>query len=266
MTLDEQFMTRWETRLARWVAYRPVTGSSGARRLARAVAEDLSALGFAVERLPHAEGEMLVARISNGAGPRLGLYGHYDVVDGGDGRLGFGGGRVSGRGVADNLGPLALRFEVLRTIGAVGSMVWVIEPGEETGSRALAAWLEQGGTVAADLWLDETGYFDATGDQRILTTHSDAVVERAVQVVSEVACVAGRGVRREQRRLRRIATDARSAVERLFGDRPYLALGPNDDASDVHGDSESLALSNTALAAAQFARLVAWLDSRAARS
>lgn len=256
-------LARWLERLDRWIALHPVTGSTAARQLGEELEHELTGLGFGVERWPGLEGDLLIARAGPAAGRVLAMYGHTDVVAGGTTRTVVRDGRVHGRGVADNLGPLALRLEVLRERGVQGPLIWVIEPGEETGSRTLATWLEHTGGVAADLWLDETGYFTATGDQRLLAVHADDTLVALIDALAAVARAGARGVHHERRRLNRVTDDAVPVVERLFGARPYLAIGPNDDGCGVHEVVESLALANAELAAQQFAELLARSAERA---
>lgn len=233
-----------------------MSGSPALARVAEEIVAVLAARGFAVERHPHPSGDLLVARL-RADGPRLGLYGHYDVEPGGTTALQLAGGRVYGRGAGDNLGPLALRLSVLERCRHDLDLLWVIEPGEEVGSLALAAWLAATPAPRVDLWLDETGYFETDGTQRVLLTDPDERVLELARRCEALAAAAGRRTRIEHRRLHRVVPQGRFSVETLFGEVPYLALGPNDDLSGVHGDHESLPLDTIELSARQFESLLA---------
>ena len=162
------------------------------------------------------------------------------------------GGRVFGRGVGDNLGPLALRLGVLERYRRRANLLWIIEPGEEIGSHALAEWLGRMGKPKAGLWLDETGYFEIGKGQRVLSMGMDARMAGVVQQCAEVAAIAGWRTRTEERRLRRFSVEAGFNLEGLFKGAPYLAIGPNDDLSDVHGEQESLPLDTIEVSMRQF--------------
>ncbi|HEY4243199.1 MAG TPA: M20/M25/M40 family metallo-hydrolase [Kofleriaceae bacterium] len=244
-------MGSWLARLEAWVRLHPVAGSRGHAQLADEIVRTLAAGGLSVSRHAHATGDLLVARC-RGAGPLLGVYGHYDVAPGGRTDLLATADRVFGRGVGDNLGPLALRLSVLERYEGRANLLWVIEPGEEGGSVALADWFDSSGNPQVDLWLDETGYFDVGGMQRVLGLGITEELADVLRRCGSLAATMGRATRREERTLRRVVTDAASNVERLFQGAPYVALGPNDDHSDVHGEHESLPLDTIELSMRQF--------------
>ncbi len=257
-------MTSWLARLEHWVRLHPVAGSSGHAQLAEELARALAECGLSVARYAHASGHLIVAR-STGTGPPLGVYGHYDVEPGGRTDMLVTDRRVFGRGVGDNLGPLALRLSVLERYERRANLLWVIEPGEESGSHALADWVSASGAPRAEMWLDETGHFDVGGTQRVLAV---GTAERGADVLrrcGELAATMGRTTRIEDRRLRRVVTDAGFSVEGLFQDAPYLALGPNDDFSDVHGEQESLPLDTLELSMRQFEVLLDMSSGEAGR-
>lgn len=251
----DDLLNSWLARLERWVGLHPVSGSPALAQVAEEIVAVLADRGFIVERHPHPSGDLLVARL-RAEGPRLGLYGHYDVEPGGTNTLQVVEGRVYGRGVGDNLGPLALRLSVLERSRHDLDLLWVIEPGEEVGSLALADWIGETTAPRVDLWLDETGYFEADGRQRVLLADPD---ERALDLAKRcavLAAAAGRQTLVERRRLHRVVRDGRFSVEALFRDTPYLALGPNDDLSDVHGGNESLPLDTIELSVHQLESLL----------
>lgn len=251
----DDLSSAWLARLERWVRLHPVVGSHALTQVGDEIAVVLAECGLSVERYIHATGELLIAR-GTGSGPLLGVYGHYDVEPGGRTAMRVADGRVWGRGVGDNLGPLALRLSVLEAHHRSPNMVWVIEPGEEVGSPALAAWLAATHAPQPELWLDETGYFETDGTQRVLALEPDEHAHEIMRRCAELAASVGRSTRVEGRRLHRAVPDAGFSVEALFQGAPYLALGPNDDRSDVHGEQESLPLSTSDLSMRQFKALL----------
>ena len=242
----------WLARLERWVRMHPVAGSRSLAQVADEIGLVLLECGLTVERYAHPSGDLLIAR-GAGTAPLLGMYGHHDVEPGGTTTMHVAEGRVWGRGVGDNLGPLALRLSVLERHRRRPHLLWVIEPGEEIGSPALAEWLRETSVPPPALWLDETGYFEADGTQRILAVEPDDLANDVMRQCAELAAAMGRATRVERRRLHRVVADAGSGVESLFRGAPYLALGPNDDRSDVHGEQESLPLGTIDLSARQLA-------------
>ncbi len=263
--MDRGFVDAWLSVLGRWVAMHPIAASEGLNRLANEISGHLAATGFTVDRHPHRAGDLIVAT-HRGVGPVLGIYDHYDVEPGGRTQLRITATRAFGRGVADNLGPLALRLLVMsRLAHATGNIVWLIEPSEELGSPALEAWLSSTPRPKIDLWLDETGYFDADGTQRILIAAPDAPTLELTRRCGALANDKGRPSRTEHRYLRRVVPDAAFHVEALFEGSPYLAIGPNDDHSDVHGEEESLPLDTIELSAQQFAMLLCRFSEGAPR-
>lgn len=259
MTLDERELIAL---LGRWVSAHP---TANAPESCAAVADDIAvrlrALGFAVARhaMPGRAPLLVATRAAAPGAPTVGIYGHYDVEPAGDGWSGdpltlrVTHDRIIGRGVADNLGPLALRLLAARSVRRWPGVYWVIEGGEEVGSPSLAEYLDgPEGAPEVAVWLDETGYFVDRATQRVLTLHPD---ERAVamrEALEAHARAAGVRVVCDARRLRRVSPPNVAAVERLFGGAPYLALGPNDADSRVHGADESIPRGTLALCAAQF--------------
>lgn len=241
----------WLDRLREWVRLHPVAGSTGHRHLADEIADALLRCGLSVTRHPHVSGDLLVAR-GTGAGPLVGIYGHYDVEPGGPTELQVTDRRVFGRGVADNLGPLAMRLSVLERFKGRPNLLWVIEPGEESGSHALASWVAKADASKAGIWIDETGYFDDENTQRFLAARLSPMARDVLRRCKELAVASGKRARVEERHLRRVVSTAGFHVGCLFQDSPYLALGPNDDRSDVHGEAESLPLETLDISMSQF--------------
>lgn len=250
----------WLDRVRRWIDLHPVTGSPNALALAAEIALDLGGLGFTVEeRCRPGHPPLLVAKRPAPPGAlTVGIYGHYDIEPVHEGwrgdprRLRLENGRVHGRGIADNLGPLAQRLLAARDVRRWPGVLWVLEGEEETGSPMLAEHLAELQSVRVSLWLDETGYFEAPDRQRILAARQDDALADLCRRFRELAGARSVSVVFEERALNRAASISAPPVGRLFGAHPYAAFGPNDGLSNVHGADESLPLSTLALSALQF--------------
>ncbi|HEX4417720.1 MAG TPA: M20/M25/M40 family metallo-hydrolase [Kofleriaceae bacterium] len=195
-----------------------------------------------------------------GAGPHwIGLAGHYDVEHGGDGWTNdpfvpaVRAGRLYGRGTADNLGPLLLRLLALVSVepSATPSLVWVLQGEEEVGSPAAHAIYPVLRLPPVALWLEETGYFELDGRQRVLLRRPSPLTRCWVDAALELA--AGRGIDVHDRDLNKAFGASRCPfLKHLTGSATYLAIGPNDPRSRIHQADESLPLHNLALSADQF--------------
>lgn len=255
----------WLERVERWIALHPVTGSAAAQRLAGEIVAELEGLGFVVDvRGSEARSPLIVAcRAPAGNNPTVGIYGHYDIEPvagiwrGDPRRLRRASGRVYGRGIADNLGPLAARLLAVRDVRQWPGVLWVLEGEEETGSARLAENIAELGAADVALWLDETGYFEASQRQRILALGRDARLDALCAMWHGLAAEEAVSVTFEPRMLNRAAAASAGPVGRLFAGRPYAALGPNDEAANVHATDESLPLGTLGLTARQ---LVAMLE------
>ncbi|WP_437991306.1 M20/M25/M40 family metallo-hydrolase [Sorangium sp. So ce145] len=258
----------WLDRVGRWVALHPVSGTASALEVATEVHAELRALGFAVEELRRpGHAPLLVARRPAPIGiPTIGLYGHYDIEPvheswHGDAlQLRVAAGRAYGRGIADNLGPLAQRLLAARDVRSWPGVLWVIEGEEETGSPVLAGHLAALRAIDVAVWLDETGYFEVPERQRILAFRSDERLDALCRRWRELSREESVSVVLEARPLNRASATSAGSVGSLFGERPYAAFGPNDAHSNVHGADESLPLGTLALTARQ---LVATLEHMA---
>lgn len=259
----------WQDLLRAWVAAAPAADNPpGLVSVRRDLEERLQSLGFRVERheAPDAQPVLIATRppgVDARSGRTVGLFAHYDVEAAGGGWEGdpavvaLRGERVYGRGVADNLGPLALRLLALGTADAavLPGLLWVIQGEEEIGSPFAHRLFPSLHLPAVELWLEETGYFEQGGAQRVLLRRAPPSLSSAIQGLRELAARAGRAVQVHDRYLNKAFGEARCpCLTHLVGDRPYLALGPNDTSSRIHAPNESLPCATLALSQAQFLR------------
>lgn len=210
-------------------------------------------------------------RAAEGGGHgRVVLYGHYDVeaADRADWTSDplvttEREGRLHGVGIGDNKAALALRLLALEEERPCPELRWLIQGEEETDSplarRLMPAMLAE---ESADLFMEETGYFELNGAQRVLAgVHSgggelaepDDVLS-AMMGSLDPACAAW-GISR--------ATQVRRLNKSFFpGGCPfgrnlplgarYLAIGINDPRSGIHAPNESVPAWTLALHERQF--------------
>ncbi|MCB9779922.1 MAG: M20/M25/M40 family metallo-hydrolase [Alphaproteobacteria bacterium] len=255
-------MQTWRSRMAVELARRATPAhSAGLDASGGAVAQALAELGFDVKRIRQPGAAPLLVAHRPGRGPHtIGLAAHYDVELAGDGwshapfSLTEDGGRLFGRGIADNLGPLWLRIEALRVRQKPSpSLLWVIQGEEEIGSPFAHQRYPDLDLPPVDLWLEETGYFDLDGTQRLLAAHMTPDASKLLDAVAHLAAQDGRPVRVEDRYLNKAFGQNRCPfLTHLLRERPYLAVGPNDDLSQIHAPDESLPLSTLDLSVRQF--------------
>ena len=133
----------------------------------------LSAAGFSIYHHKIGDHPFLIAQLfTSPDAPTLLTYSHGDVVPGMEGRWADGrdpwilteaGGRLYGRGVADNKGQFLTNLTAIEAVqeaqDALGlNITWLIEMGEEIGSPGLAELCtQQAETLSADILLASDG-------------------------------------------------------------------------------------------------------------
>lgn len=258
----------WIALVAQWMSRMPTAENPAGLA---AVRDDLHRrlldLGFAVtvQGAPPAQAVLCATRPPAQGTRWVGLFAHYDVeLPGAEWtsepftpRLSQG--RVYGRGIADNLGPLALRCLALAAARdrPLPGLLWIIQGEEEIGSPFAHQLFPHLDLPPVSLWIEETGYFEQDGTQRLLLRHPDPALASAVQVLSDLASADGRGQRVLDRYLNKAFGEARCpCLLHLVRGRPYVAIGPNDTRSRIHAADESLPLDTLDLSSRQFLRLL----------
>ncbi len=259
--------SEWRDLVGSWIALSPSRAADPAAQSAvvRSIEDQLRALGFEVDRYGTAErAPTLLARRGVGRpGDVVAIYNHYDIEPPGEGwtsaptRLTARAGRYFGAGIADNLGPLALRLIASRAISDWPPIVWLIEGEEELGSPSLDAVTSTLRALEPALWLDETGFFGSAREQTLLSLpDSTGLPARGIAAVQGIAAMRGVSTRLEPRRMNRFSPDGVSRLARLMADTAYLAMGPNDGNSNIHRADESLPQFSLELSAAQWVGLL----------
>jgi hypothetical protein len=256
---------RWLQLLTPLVRLTPTSDNpSGTRAVIDHITFALEAIGFAVDRHGDSVTPVLCARRPGVGTQTIGLAGHYDVEAPGDGwtvppaTITEKGDRIYGRGLGDNLGPLCLRIATLEARSEpTPPLVWVLQGQEEIGSPLAHHVYPTLGLEHVALWLEETGYFESDGSQRLLARHLDAFGERLKDAVVAEACRDGRDVTIHNRHLNKAFGQHRCPfLVHLAADRPYLALGPNDPYTAIHAPDESLPRATVDISARQFDALL----------
>lgn len=173
--------------VARLVAVRSISGTSGELEAQERMADEMARAGLDVDCWPiefdalarhpaysaeirRSRGLGVTGSMGNGAGPSLILNGHVDVVGAGDEtrwsyppwRATVAGGRVYGRGVLDMKGPLCCALAAARAIRQAGVSLkgrLVIQSvmAEEDGGAGTLAALLRGPLADAAIVLEPTG-------------------------------------------------------------------------------------------------------------
>jgi cysteinylglycine-S-conjugate dipeptidase len=132
-------------------------------------------------------------------------------------------------------------------------MVFVLQGEEEVGSPAAHQLYPDLDLPVVDLWLEETGYFELDGSQRLLVRRITATTEPWVRAAVALAESQKRTVCRYDRYLNKAFGEQQCPfLAHLVGDTTYRAIGPNDPESRIHRPDESLAIANLAIAVEQF--------------
>lgn len=260
------------------VMHRTGPRDSGHHSCARWLATQLESLGFTVRLHEAGDAPPVIEahRPAKGMAGHVILYGHYDTVGAGGpwhtdpDQLTEVEGRLFARGIADNKGPLATRLWAIATLEHTPELTWFIQGEEETGSRhARSVLADRVPKLTADLYLDETGYFEGdTGALRLLARNVDGPVDESLQdwmkAIRLLASRAGLGARHEARGLNKTVVpggcpfdDALPTGARVF------ALGVNDAGSAIHGPNESLPTWTIPLHRDQLATLFHCVDREA---
>ena len=252
-----------------WVRMRAFEGNpEGLREIHLDVCSRLEDLGFSIvldhnEEAPY---RPLISAIreSNSEGRWLGFWGHYDVEPANDEdwstnpwELVEVDSRWIGRGVGDNLVPLAQRLVVFEKLDRDVNIAYFLQGEEEIGSPFAESRYGSLKIPPIDLWIEETGYFYKDGRQRFMVLNQNEFLDVILGKLQEVLEEDGRGWTVRNRPLNKaFGADRCPCLNHLLGEIPYLAIGPNDDFSTVHGIDESLNPSLLPICAEQLAKIV----------
>jgi acetylornithine deacetylase/succinyl-diaminopimelate desuccinylase-like protein len=263
---DDAFLQRWLDLATSFVSARPTASHRpGLITVRETIEARLLRMGFSVEVLGDEHVAPVIVAVREGAlgAANVGLFAHYDVEEPGNEWStdpfvpNIIDKRFYARGSGDNLGPLALRIlaleDLLSTNDRFPGIAWVIQGEEEIGSPWAHTLFPKLDLPSVDLWLEETGYFEEDGTQRLLARRIPQRMAHVIDAVTSLAHAEGRGVRVFDRYLNKAFGEARCpCLTHLLGDAPYLAIGPNDTQTRIHAANESLPLNTICLSRDQF--------------
>lgn len=213
--------------------------------------------GFTVEQIESPESPPLIVAkrpATPGASGSAVVYNHYDVdsPEGWTARdpwtLEASGERLWGLGIGDNKGALAARLIALTRNEPAPALTWLIQGEEESGSPLLTRWLDQhAASLRGTVWIDENGWRDPDGTQRILATRRGGDGEwtpldagRIARLLSALAPGGGRR-RCEPRVLNKAFAGHVCAFQRAVPRGAlYVAVGTNDAQTRIHQGDESI--------------------------
>jgi len=207
--------------------------------------------GFEIEIINNKDAPyrpVLICKLDSGLDTTIGFFGHYDVepveynrwstdpwkltdVDG----------RWQGRGVADNIVPLVQKILLSLNMAKYANLVFVIQGEEEIASPFAMKIYPHLNLPSIDLWFEETGYFYRNGNHRIMALNINRKLEDVFSEITKINLDEGRETKIRNRPLNKaFGNQGCPCLVHLLKEIPYIALGPNDDHSKIHGDDESM--------------------------
>jgi acetylornithine deacetylase/succinyl-diaminopimelate desuccinylase-like protein len=256
-------MLKWNdehTRLCKtmsknWLSLRPIEGNpKGLMMISIDIIQKFTDCGFSIETITNPEASyrpIIIARKEVvGAKNTVGFFGHYDVEpvvnieqwSSDPWELVEKDNRWFGRGLADNLVPLAQRLILFDQITSLPlNIIYVLQGEEEIGSPFALEMYPKINLPKIDLWIEETGYYYKDGRQRIMLFNRNSIIEKILKGIIEMNIADERGYTIRERPLNKaFGAEQCPCLLHLVGDTPYLAIGPNDDFSTIHGANESI--------------------------
>ena len=247
--------------------------------------QQLETMGFTVKRLTNNKHSpiLFAHRAAQGMQGHLVLYGHYDTVkpqperwDTDPLKLTIKDNRLYGCGISDNKGPLAVRLQTIANLDQAPALTWILQGEEEIASPfAHQQFPSLLSGVAATLWLEETGYHDDDGTQRLLARvigneqEGDLPPDRSlwtlIESLAQDAALWKVGYRVESRPLNKdfFHNGCPFNKQLPIGAR-YLAIGINDPRSGIHKPNESVPAWTIRLHQRQLATVFEWINRIAA--
>ena len=254
--------------VASWVSMRPVESNpSGLDMIWQDISKRFISLGFDLKIDENSDAPyrpLLTAtrEISENA-PWIGFFGHYDVEEADPlnwntdpWELHEQNNRWYGRGVGDNLVPLAQRLILFKKFSKEVNLVYYLQGEEEIGSPFANQVYPDYVLPPVALWIEETGYFYTCGQQRLMLLNSNSMTERIISALKEILREEKRTMKVRNRPLNKaFGADKCPCLAHLVNNIPYLAIGPNDDSSKVHGSNESISIQHLGIVASQYHKI-----------
>ncbi len=254
MTLswDEEMHERCREISSKMISLMPCEDEkSGLENMKKYVVSLFRDRGFEVEEISNSEAmyrPVVVATLNTNKDKTIGFFGHYDVEkvierkwSSDPWKLTEVDGRWQARGVADNVVPLVQRILLTSEMSKFANLVFVLQGEEEIGSPFAMEVYPNLKLPKIDLWFEETGYFYKNGDHRIMALNVDDDLERVFSAIKELNIKENRNTNIRVRSMNKaFGNQGCPCLVHLLKDIPYIALGPNDDFSKIHGVDESM--------------------------
>ncbi len=246
--------------------------------------QQLETMGFAIKHVTNNKHSpiLFAHRAAMGMQGHVVLYGHYDTVkpqperwDTNPLQLTLKNNRLYGCGIGDNKGPLTVRLQTIANMDKTPALTWIIQGEEEIGSpfahQQFPALLQG---INATLWLEETGYHENDGTQRMLvrvignegSLPPDRFLWTLIESLAQDAALWHVGYWVESRGLNKDFFDNGCPFNKQLptGAR-YLAIGINDPRSGIHKPNESIPAWTIRLHQQQLGTVFDWVDKIATK-
>ena len=239
--------------VSNWIAARPVSDNpEGMSAVIQSLIDEFTVAGFDVERIENPTAThrplLIAKRMSTAKSPWIGFFGHYDVEQADRAewhtdphQLTEMNGRWYGRGIGDNLLPLAQKVCLFDTLFRDSNVLYFLQGEEEVGGAFAHALCPNLELPDITLWIEETGYFYRDGRQRLLTLNADAMLTKILQTIRCLLKLEELGWAEHCRLLNKtIGGKQCPCHQHLLRQKPYIAIGPNDDDCAIHDVNESI--------------------------
>lgn len=225
------------------------------------VSKFLEKIGFEIQVLGRADTKQptIIARFCGRLSTRkVVIYGHYDVAPVNDDEAWISqnpfslqniDGRLYGRGLADNKGPLLARMLALQSLvlsnKPVPNILWLIQGEEEItqGTRvAHKIFKDEIQEFDAKLFVDETGFNDLDKNAQIAFLWSPNIAQPELASWHSLLNKSLSNPQLEYRHLNKLnGTKDCPLLANLPRNAVYMGFGPNDRLHFIHRKNESLA-------------------------
>ena len=266
--------TRTRILVSEWVGMRAIESNpKGLESIHKDIQVRFEDLGFTVNLDYNDEAPyrplITAVRESNPDGKWLGFWGHYDVepADGSEWKsdpwhMTDVDGRWIGRGVGDNLVPLAQRLILFEQSDPSVNIAYFLQGEEEIGSPFAMEMYPKLNLPEVDVWVEETGYFFRNGKHRIMAVNVNEKLQGVIDAIEDMNTNQGRESAVRVRPMNKaFGNQGCPCLVHLLNDTPYIALGPNDDHSTIHGIDESINPDLLGISATHLVRLCEVLAS-----
>ena len=152
------------------------------------------------------------------------------------------GNRVFGRGISDNIGPFVQRLLVIEKEPVGNGIVFVIQGEEEIGSPFAQLFILNS-NFQMFLYGLKRLIFLQNGNNRVLIIDKKSELSSLIGELKLINSQHGKQTMVRHRPLNKaFGAEKCPCLSHLLKQSPYIAIGPNDDTSKIHGPNESMSL------------------------